>query len=115
MRSIDGRRFRDITKEHNGDVDGETTFDYHEDDDETIWASYAGGGVRRGFLVGNRAGSTLDFRYAHITHRGETASGHCTSRIEELTDGRLRMHETWSWESKAGSGTSLIEEVARDG
>jgi hypothetical protein len=28
-----------------------------------------------------------------------------------LDDGRLRMHEQWTWDSKPGSGTSVVEEV----
>jgi hypothetical protein len=27
-------------------------------------------------------------------------------------DGRLRLHETWAWDSQPGSGTSVVEEVA---
>ncbi|HEX6695483.1 MAG TPA: hypothetical protein VF080_01770 [Solirubrobacteraceae bacterium] len=26
-------------------------------------------------------------------------------------DGRLRLHETWAWDSQAGSGTSVVEEI----
>ena len=60
-----------------------------------IHARYAGGAVRLGFLVGTRAGDTLRFRYAQLLEDGATATGHCESRIEELPDGRLRLHETW--------------------
>jgi hypothetical protein len=108
---LDGRRFRDVTSEHSGDVSGETVFDYHEDNDGTIWAQYGGGKVRLGFLVGTRENEELDFRYAHVTTSGETATGHCTSRVEVLGDGRLRLHERWEWESKAGTGRSVVEEV----
>jgi hypothetical protein len=109
--NLDGRLFRDVTSEHAGDVGDGTVFEYHEDDDATIWARYAGGKVRLGFLTGTRSADTLDFRYVHVTTDGETASGHCVSRVELLDDGRLRLHEQWSWESKPGSGTSVVEEV----
>jgi hypothetical protein len=33
------------------------------------------------------------------------------STITTLPDGRLRMDETWQWESRPGSGTSAVEEV----
>jgi hypothetical protein len=42
---------------------------------------------------------------------GRTATGRCESRIEELPDGRLRLHETWAWDSQDGSGTSVVEEA----
>ena len=57
------------------------------------------------------AGDTLRFRYAHVRPDGETATGRCESTIETLADGRLRLHETWAWESREGTGTSVVEEV----
>ena len=90
-------------------------FTYHEDpSDGSVWADYAGGAVVRGHLVGSRTASgpdTLDFRYVQLKADGTTSSGHCTSVVEVLPDGRLRLHETWSWESKEGSGTSTVEEL----
>lgn len=109
--NVDGRRFRDVTPDHAGDVGDDTVFEYHEAGDGTIWASYAGGTVRLGYLVGTRSGEALSFRYVHVTTTGETASGRCDSRIERLDDGRLRLHESWNWESKPGSGTSIVEEI----
>jgi hypothetical protein len=108
--SLDGRRFRDVTPERLGDVGDETVFEYHEESDGLVWGDYAGGTVRFGHLAGTRTGDDLTFWYAHITTAGEAASGHCTSRIEVLADGRLRLHETWQWESKPGEGTSVLEE-----
>jgi hypothetical protein len=110
--NLEGRRFRDVTPEHAGDVGVETIFDYHESDAGTVWARYRGGAVRLGFLVGTRLDEVLSLRYVHLTTDGETASGRCVSRLELQNDGRLRMYETWSWESKPGSGTSVVEEVS---
>jgi hypothetical protein len=42
-----GRRFRHVTPDHAGGVDGETMFDYHEDNNGTQWAQYRGGSVAR--------------------------------------------------------------------
>lgn len=110
--SLDGRTFVAVDNA-SGEVGSETVFSYHEDPDRTaIWADYCGGAIVRGFLVGSRTpdGQTLDFRYVQLTATGSTSSGHCVSQIEELPDGRLRLHETWSWESREGSGTSTLEE-----
>lgn len=92
-----------------GDVDDRTTFRYHEDRGH-VWAEYAGGAVVRGRLVGTRTGDTLDFRYVHLTVDDTTASGHCTAELETLPDGRVRSVETWEWESREGSGHSVVEE-----
>jgi len=110
--SLDGRIFADVTTAHAGDVGADTRFEYHEAADGTVWARYAGGTVGLGFLVGTRVEDRLDFRYSHVTTDGATASGHCQSTIEVLDDGRLRLHETWEWESRDGSGASTVEEVA---
>ncbi len=109
--SLDGRTFRDITPHHQGDVGGDTRFAYREDPDGVVHARYEGGSVRLGYLVGKRTGDSLDVRYTHLTVDGETAAGLCTSRIETLDDGRLRLHETWEWTSRSGTGTSVVEET----
>jgi hypothetical protein len=109
--SLDGRRFRAVAEVEGGDVGPQTEFEYAERDDGVIHARYAGGAVRLGFLVGTRAGDALSFRYAQLLEDGRTATGRCESRIEELPDGRVRLHETWAWDSQPGAGTSVVEEV----
>lgn len=109
--SLDGRRFTAVENEA-GEVDAATVFHYHQDE-LGVWAEYAGGQVVRGFLVGTRTGDELGVRYVHQNARGETATGRCSTRIVELGDGRLRLHETWAWESREGHGTSVVDELPR--
>ena len=108
--SLDGRVFSDATPEPAGDVSSATEFRYHQDGD-LVWASYSGGSVRLGYLVGLREGDTLRFRYTHLTHDGESSAGSCRSHIR-LADGRVWLEESWQWESKPGTGTSLLVERA---
>jgi hypothetical protein len=108
---IDGKTFTSVSNTSSGEVDESTRFSYRQTDD-TVWADYSGGVIVRGYLVGTRTGDRLDFRYVHLNTSGETAGGRCTSRIVVLPDGRVRMHETWSWESRSGAGESLIEELS---
>jgi hypothetical protein len=108
--SLEGRRFA-VVDNASGEVDAATVFTYHEEGD-VIWAQYAGGGVRVGFLVGTREADQLDFRYTQLNPAGETSTGHCLTRIEQLHDGRLRLNEKWEWESRDRSGTSVVEEIA---
>ncbi|MGW6859376.1 hypothetical protein [Streptomyces xanthophaeus] len=109
-RSLDGLVFVPVADQAPGQVGRRTRFEYHEQVG-CVWAEYSGGDVVRGHLVGTRAGDTLDFRYVQLRTDGTTASGHCVSLVRELPDGRLRLEETWTWESRAGSGTSLVEQV----
>jgi hypothetical protein len=108
--SLEGRRFRSVANV-GGEVGTETIFSYAEDDTGEVWASYRGGGIRRGFLVGRRAGDRVEFRYVQLNDANETSSGHCVSTVSTLPDGRLRLDETWEWESRPGSGTSAVEEM----
>lgn len=113
--SLDGRWFRPVEDENgDGEVDSSTTFEYHEDGD-LVWARYSGGMIRLGFLVGVRQGNTLSARYAQVTTDGGTATGHTESRVEALADGRLRLREDWAWDSRQGSGESVVEEVRGGG
>ncbi|MDX3859036.1 hypothetical protein [Streptomyces europaeiscabiei] len=109
-RSLDGLVLAPVADQAPGQVSTRTRFAYHEKDGE-IWAEYAGGDVVRGHLVGTRAGDRLDFRYVQLKTDGTTASGHCRSLVVELSDGRVRLEETWEWESRPGSGTSVVEQV----
>ena len=52
-----------------GEASAATVFEYHERD-SLVWASYQGGSVRLGFLVGTRAGDSLDFRYSQLNDQG---------------------------------------------
>ncbi|GJF31205.1 hypothetical protein KNE206_39050 [Kitasatospora sp. NE20-6] len=108
--SLDGLVFSPIARAEHGEADQGTSFAYREQDDR-VWASYQGGDIAHGHLVGTRDGDTLDFRYVQLNRTGHTSSGHCVSRLSRLADGRLRLDETWQWESRPGAGTSAVEEV----
>ncbi|MFI1012372.1 hypothetical protein [Streptomyces sp. NPDC020965] len=112
-RSLDGLVLSPVADQAPGQVGTLTRFRYHERHGQ-IWAEYEGGDVARGHLVGTRAGDRLDFRYVQLRTDGSTASGHCVSVVVELPDGRLRLEESWEWESSEGSGTSVVEEVPRE-
>ena len=77
------------------------------------WATYAGGPVRFGTLLGNVADDgSLEIRYQHLTTDGTFRSGRCHSRPELLPNKCLRLHETWAWTDGAeGSGDSIVEEM----
>ncbi|MGN9910030.1 hypothetical protein ACTMTJ_21005 [Phytohabitans sp. LJ34] len=108
--SLDGRKFRAVADVAGGEVGTGTVFTYHERDGE-IWADYSGGAIRRGHLVGTRDGDRLDFRYVQLNTDGQTSTGHCVSAVSAIADGRLRLDETWQWESRPGSGTSAVVEL----
>ncbi|MEV0095706.1 hypothetical protein [Streptomyces sp. NPDC050738] len=109
-RSLDGLVLSPVADQAPGQVGTRTRFTYHEQGGR-IWAEYEGGDVELGRLVGTRAGDRIDFRYVQLKRDGQTASGHCVSVVVELPDGRIRLEETWEWESQQGSGTSVVEQL----
>ncbi|MFD7610288.1 hypothetical protein [Streptomyces sp. NPDC059828] len=109
-RSLDGLVLAPLADQAPGQVGIRTRFAYHERDGQ-VWAEYEGGDVVRGHLVGTRDGDRLDFRYVQLKRDGTTASGHCVSTVVQLPDGRVRLEETWEWESRDGRGTSVVEEL----
>jgi hypothetical protein len=107
-----GKRFASIANTPNGEVTGDTVFDYHQRGD-VVWATYEGGPVHKGTLVAVvGADGALDMRYQHVNAKGEIMTGECRSTPEVLADGRIRLHETWQWTSgDRSSGTSIVEEI----
>jgi len=112
----DGKRFASIANTPNGEVTGDTVFEYHQTGN-VVWASYEGGGIRKGMLVAvvdASAGDALDMAYKHVNTRGEIMTGRCHSKPEVLADGRIRLHEQWQWTSGDQSkGESVVEEIGR--
>ncbi|MBI3686989.1 MAG: hypothetical protein HY241_06535 [Actinobacteria bacterium] len=90
---------------------GAMIFRYGEEDGE-VWATYVGGPVRRGYLVGVRRGDLLAGHYIQLDESGETSSGRCSATISVLPDGRLRLTETWQPATGEGATTSVAEEIA---
>lgn len=107
---MDGRVLRSPDAVDGGEVGPDTEFRFRQSGD-MVWGRYSGGGIRLGFLVGTSDGQTLGFRYTQLNTAGETATGSSQDRIELLDDGRVRLHETWAWDSRDGRGSGVLEEV----
>lgn len=107
-----GRTFRSVSNSPNGEVGDETLFSYRQEND-VVWATYAGGQIRFGTLVASvDSDGRLDMRYAHVNARGELQTGKCLSTPEILPDGRIRLHEKWEWTSgDCSTGESVVEEA----
>ena len=110
--NYNGRVFRPLVNTPNGEVNGETRFVYHQKD-AVLEASYAGGGIKSGQMVGLVFDDgRLEFLYQHLTDDLQLRSGRCESRPELLEDGRVRLHETWRWSNgDLSEGHSVVEEV----
>ena len=112
--NLEGKTFTSISNTDNGDVDGATIFEYHQDGN-LVWADYKGGSVVKGHLIAKvLEDGQLEMSYHHVNAAGVLMLGTCSSVPEQLPDGRLKFHETWQWLSgDRSSGKSEIIEVDR--
>ncbi len=108
------RYFRSVANLGGGDVDAETIFHYRQEG-EIVWATYRGGGVAFGTLTALvLPDGKLDMSYQQVSRDGIIKTGRCLSTPEILSDGRVRLHESWSWtEGGDGAGESQVEEIPR--
>ena len=106
------RKFTGVTNSPNGQVSGDTIFHYQQHNN-ILTASYSGGSIQQGYMLGVvNEDNSLDFTYHHLDEHQVLKSGHCHSTPVLLEDGRIRLHEKWSWTFPAsGDGNSIVEEV----
>jgi len=95
----------------NGVVGNGTVFRFSQVGN-VVEASYSGGRITTGFLVGILEGEVLSFRFCQISDRTGVDGGASTGRLEILSDGRLRIVESFTWESRSGgAGVNIFEEI----
>jgi len=110
--SLDGVKMRVISTAANGVVGADTIFVF-EQRGRTVTANYSGGRIAAGFLAGNWEGDVLRFRYVQVSDGEAIDSGQSAARLSRSPAGRLRLEERFQWESKAGEGLNVFEEIAR--
>lgn len=104
--------FKAVSNTENGETTEETLFHYQQEE-EILTASYSGGKILKGHLIGLvDPHGNIEMRYHQINQKGEFMTGICHSKPEVLSSGKIRLHENWKWTSgDESSGSSVIEEV----
>jgi Family of unknown function (DUF6196) len=77
-----------------------------------VFGRYEGGSILNGCLVGQVSGNMLTFRYAQRERDSSIHGGRSDCVLEVLRDGRLRMHEHFTWSTREGTGTNIFEQVS---
>ena len=112
MINYNNRQFRLVNNSENGETSGETVF-YYKQEGRIVSADYAGGKIQKGYLLGlvGEDGCIL-FCYQQINIYNKLMTGTCTSRPEQLPNGKIRLHERWQWTSgDCSSGSSIVGEI----
>jgi hypothetical protein len=106
------RKFRPFSNSENGETTEETVFHYVQEGN-ILTASYSGGGIKMGHLIGLvDENGTIDMRYHQVNVQGKLMTGICRSVPVLMENGKIRLHETWQWTSGDRSeGKSIIEEI----
>lgn len=105
--SFQGRQMSAVQTAPNGVINEQTIFFFRQLD-KRVFASYAGGKVKRGMLVGKVSKDQLSFSYAQENTEGMVQGGLSACQISLLPDGRIRLLEHFDW--PGGKGLNIIEE-----
>ena len=79
--NLDGLKMNVISTAENGVVNSDTIFEFHQVGDD-VWASYSGGQVFRGFLVGRVLNDKFEFQYCQSQTDGVLDGGHSTCELD---------------------------------
>lgn len=109
MEQLDSLTLYVSTTDAIGVVDANTRLHFRQRNDR-VWARYAGGSVERGWLVGRWEGDVLRFRYAQV-EGNRIDAGISTCHVARLGDGRLRLHEYFTWRTREGSGVNVFDQA----
>ena len=111
----DGKYFIPKMNTENGEVDNQTLFLYHQNEN-ILWADYYGGEIKKGSIVGTVAlNGEIDFYYQHINLSDQIRIGKCHSVPQILSDGRIELSEQWQWlNGDKSKGSSIVIEKTND-
>jgi len=112
MINYNGKSFRPVANNENGEVSVEVVFHYQQRGN-ILTADYAGGKIMQGHLIGLVSDKgVINMRYHQVNTQGELMTGTCTSTPELLPNGKIRLYEEWQWTSGDRSkGNSVLEEI----
>ncbi|QCK15784.1 n-acetylglutamate synthase [Mangrovivirga cuniculi] len=112
MINYDNKRFSPVNNTDNSETSEETIFHYFQQG-TIVTAYYRGGNIKKGHLIGIvDSKGNIDMRYHQVNTNGQLMTGECKSTPEILNNGKIRLHEKWTWTSgDQSSGESVIEEI----
>ncbi|MBB4801984.1 hypothetical protein HNP37_002045 [Flavobacterium nitrogenifigens] len=111
MIDYNNKIFKPVSNTENGETSNETVFHYKQEGN-ILTSEYSGGKIIKGHLIGlvDKMGN-IEMRYHQINEKGELMTGFCSSKPEILSDGKIRLQETWQWTSgDLSKGNSVLQE-----
>ncbi|MFS4466627.1 n-acetylglutamate synthase [Maribacter sp. 2210JD10-5] len=110
--NYNNRKFRPLKSSKNAETSEETIFCYKQEN-HIVTSEYSGGAIVKGHLMGTiDAEGVIEMCYHQINTAGDLMTGRCTSKPELMTNGKIKLHETWQWTSGDKSkGNSVLVEI----
>jgi hypothetical protein len=108
--SLDAKLMRVASVGSTDGIDARTIFRFRQSGG-TVWASYTGGNIAQGFLIGMLENAVLAFDYIQVTRNGRRDKGESRCELEVSAEGRLQLIERFQWVSREGSGVNVLEEI----
>jgi hypothetical protein len=95
----------------NGVVNELTIFTFSQKDN-FVSATYSGGPIFKGYLVGTINMGKLLFSYCQLQVDGKTDNGHSECEITTGENGKIRLVEQFKWASKNDeTGVNIFQEI----
>ena len=107
---LNGLRMTPTISDSCGVVSAETVLVF-EQCGEVVSARYRGGDIVDGYLIGQLANDTFQFRYVQADGNGNLDAGVSEGKFEQLADGRVRLVERFQWITRPGGGTNIFDEI----
>jgi hypothetical protein len=108
--NLNGLSFRVSSTAAAGVVSSTTHLDLTQRSNR-ILGRYHGGTIKRGYLVGSLEGDTLQFRYSQLEKGNGIHGGRSICVLHFLSDGRLRIRESFVWGTREGAGVNIFDQV----
>ena len=109
MISLDNISMRVISTSPSGVVNEETIFSFSQKG-EHVWAHYAGGKIRNGYLVGSNIQNQVNFSYCQQQNDGKLDHGASSCRLSVTANNKIRLVEHFEWRD-GQKGENIFEEL----
>lgn len=110
--NLNNKKFVNAKNTSNGEVSHDTIFNYYQVG-ERIEATYSGGSITNGHLLGFMTSEkTFTMAYHHINEMNELRIGECNTEIEIQANGKIKLIEKWQWRNgDCSTGESILVEM----
>ena len=108
---LDGVKMNVTQTAPNGVVNESTIFSFSQDD-RFISATYTGGKIFKGYLVGTLDGDKLLFSYCQLQNDGKMDNGQSECELSIGESGKIRLTEHFEFASREdGQGVNVFQEL----